>query len=169
MGPPYKDVMGRWRTHSLFRESYQPQDEGLEAVFTLGEEDIEYEGRILPSMRKLFLSYNDPTGYQFAKEVLGSYEHWKRLCKASWFQAHLSTWLEELEVKLMSSSIRKIKDVAGTDTAQAFNAAKYLAERGWVPKKGRPSKDAIQREARIQAQVEEAVEEDAQRLQLVKG
>jgi hypothetical protein len=168
MGAPYKDVMGRWRTHSLFRESYLPGEE-YPPEFTLGEEDIEYEGRVLPSMRRLFLSYSDPTGYQFAKEVLGSYEHWKRLCRATWFKQHLEVWLEELEVKLLSQGLQKIQKIAKDDSGQSFNANKYLAEKGWQPKKGRPKKADIEREAKIQAGVEAAVADDMERLRLVKS
>ena len=76
MSTEYKDTTGRWRTKSLFKEMYQDK---FKPVFTLKEQDIIEGDTYFPSMRKLFLSYNDPTGYQFAHEVLGSYEHWKKL------------------------------------------------------------------------------------------
>ena len=165
--PSYKDEQGRFRTQSLFKEFYIGGDRGKKypAVFTLKEFD---DGE-LPSMRRLFLSYDDPTGYQFAIDVLGSYEHWKRLSSLSWFaDEHLVKWQDELTVKLKSEGLKKITAVAAGDSAQAFNASKFLVDNGWNPKKGRPSKEAIRKEAAIQAGVEGRVSDDLERLSIVK-
>lgn len=97
-------------------------------------------------MRRIFLSYNDPTGYKFAKEVLGSYEHWKRLCSKDWFSEHLEIWLQELEVKLQSEGLEKIREVAASKSTASVQASKFLAEKRWKPsnKVGRPNKDKIE-------------------------
>tara|TARA_Y100000310_G_scaffold308084_1_gene350837 strand:+ start:5396 stop:5836 length:441 start_codon:yes stop_codon:yes gene_type:complete len=146
----------------LFKEFYL-KDPKYKPVFTLKEHD---DGE-LPSMRQLFLSHNDPTGYKFAIEVLGSYEHWKKLCNTSWFQEQLVIWQEELEIKLRSAGLKTIIETADADTAQAFHASKYLADRGWTAKKGRPSKSDITREASQKAEIRERVEEDLTRLRVV--
>jgi len=160
MKPPYKDSKGRWRTQSLFVE-YRHQTE-YEPIFTLKEFDSKYL-----SFPRLFLSYNDPTGYQFAKKVLGSYEHWMRLSSQKWFRIHLDGWLEELEVKLASEGLIKIKKIADSDTQQALVAAKFLVSKGWEAQKGRPKKSDIERASRVSAGIESAVEEDLTRLKLV--
>lgn len=163
----YKDNQGRFRTQSLFKEFYLSGDRGTEypPVFTLKEyDDTDSEGNTLPSMRQLFLSFNDPTGYDFAKEVLGSYDHWKRLCKINWFREHLDAWLEELEVRSTSNALKIAKGVAEGESSQAFSAAKWIAERGWEPKKGRPRKADIEKQARIHAKVQEEVDEDFNRI-----
>jgi hypothetical protein len=126
------------------------------SAFTLKEFD--YKG--LPSMRQLFLKYEDPVGYFFAKEVLGSYEHWKVLCATPWFKEHLDDWLMELEAQRLAEGIRKAGEIAQGDGAAALNASKYLAEKGWEPKKGRPRKVDVERETKKQASVASAVEED---------
>ena len=160
--PPYKDKMGRWRTQSLFKE-YAHQSPSYAPIFTLKEfDDGEYK-----SFPKLFITFNDPTGYQFAKSVLGSYEHWMRLTSQKWFRSHLDGWLEELEVKLASEGLMKIKRIADGGDQQALAASKFLVNKGWEASKGRPKKADILRAARIQGGIEAAVEEDMGRLKLV--
>jgi len=161
--PPYKDKMGRWRTQSLFYEFYL-NNEDYPPVFTLKEFD--HEG--LPSIRQLFLSYEDPTGYLFSKNVLGSYEHWKKLMELDWFRTHVQDWLVELEVKQQANALRKIKTISEGDGNVAFQAAKFLAEQGWKSKRGRPSKQEIEQAKKIAAGVESAVENDLQRIRVVK-
>jgi len=165
--PPYKDDRGRWRTQSLFVEYlYQTSRNNkvpFSPPFTLSEFDK--EGYV--SFPKLFISFNDPTGYRFAKKVLGSYEHWQRLCAQKWFRPHLDGWLEELEVKLASEGLKQIKDIADGEGQQALAAAKFLVNKGWEGTKGRPKKADIDRQARIKADVESAVEKDLKRLKLV--
>lgn len=158
--PPYKDSRGRWRTQSLFKE-YSNHSPYI-PLFTLKEFDNEYL-----SFPKLFLSFNDPTGYQFAKAVLGSYEHWMRLSSQKWFRNYLDGWLEELEVKLASEGLIKIKGIADGEGQQALAANKFLVSKGWEGTKGRPKKADIDRVARVQAGIEDAVEGDLERLKLV--
>jgi len=161
--PPYKDKMGRWRTQSLFYEFYL-KNEDYPPIFTLKEFD--HEG--LPSIRQLFLSFEDPTGYKFSKAILGSYEHWKVLAALDWFQAHLQDWLVELEVKHQAEALRKIKEIADGEGNVSFQAAKFLAEQGWKSKRGRPSKAEIEQQVKVAAGVHAAVEDDLQRIRLVK-
>ena len=160
--PSFRDEMGRWRTQSLFFEFYIKGETGAKypPVFTLKER--EWQG--LPSMKQLFLSYEDPTGYAFAIAVLGSYSHWKKLCTLKWFNEHLSEWQDELEVRLRSKGLRNVVNVAKGTTASAFNASKWLADRGWAPKRGRPSATEKKAELKRQTQIEEAIEADAERM-----
>ena len=166
MNPPYKDSKGRWRTQSLFKEySFQTSKSkhSFDPIFTLSEFDDEK----YISFPKLFLSFNDPTGYQFAKKVLGSYEHWMRLISQKWFKVHLDGWLEELEVKLASEGLMKIKNIAESGDTQAFAANKFLVNKGWEGTKGRPKKADVERVARVRAGIESAVEDDLERIRLV--
>ena len=166
--PSYRDKQNRYRTQSLFKEFYLGSTgtgERYPPVFTLKE----FDDGDLPSMRQLFLSYNDPTGYQFSIDVLGSHDHWQKLCSLKWFsENYLQAWQTELEVKLMSEGLMKIKAVAAGDSAQAFNASKFLADKGWLPKKGRPTKEQVKRAAHQQAEVKDRVSSDLERLTVIK-
>ncbi len=50
--------------------------------------------------------------------------------------------------------------------AKGVNAAKYLAEKGYLPKRGRPSKEEVERERKIQAGVNKELESDMERIGL---
>lgn len=165
--PPYKDKMGRWRTQSLFKEFYLDSEESLLPVFTLKEYDdvCTRTERLLPSMRQLFLKCKDPTGYVFAKQVLNSYDHYMKLLQTSWFRKHVEEWIDELEVKIKSESLQKIRNVAEGGSGQAFNAAKFLATESWIDRKGRPSKKEVERKLNERVDALSDVEEDLARIQ----
>lgn len=164
---PYRDSKGRFRTQNLFVENYVSSDL---PVFTLKEQDHEYNGVVYPSARRLFLECNDPTGYVFSQKYLGSYQHWLKLTESNaWFTKHLDSWLEELEVRHKALGYQKITEVATGDTGQAFNAAKFLAKEGWEPKsqketRGRPTKKEVQKNLRIETELEKQLKDDLDRV-----
>ena len=90
-----------------------------------------------------------------------------RLISQKWFKVHLDGWLEELEVKLASEGLMKIKDIADSGDTQAFAANKFLVNKGWEGTKGRPKKADVERVARVRAGIEAAVEDDLERIRLV--
>jgi hypothetical protein len=161
-----RDALGRYRTASLFKESSFTikSKEKYPPLFTLKPRDT--DGLI--SMGKVFLELEDPTGYQVAIRLLGSYDHWKVLCKSKWFTPHLQDWEEELEIKLQSQALVKIKEIAAGETSQAIQAAKFLNDKGWKPKRGRPSKEEREHAMKLTSKLEEAVSEDLERIRLVK-
>jgi hypothetical protein len=161
-----RDELGRYRTASLFKESYvsHVSKEKYPPLFTLKPRDTDG----LLSMGKIFIDLEDPTGYQVAIKLLGSYDHWKELCKAKWFIPYLQAWEEELEIKLQSQALVKIKEIASGDTSQSIQAAKFLNDKGWKPKRGRPSKEEREHAMKLTTRLEEAVSEDLERIRLVK-
>ncbi len=157
--------MGRWRTQSLFLEMYVPdaEERGIEPIFTFKPED--YKG--LPSMKKIYLQIADPTEYKTAIELLGYWDHWKKLLDCPWFMEHLDAWREELEIKLRSGAVKAMIETAQNEGSKGTNAAKWLADRGWKEsKRGRFSKQELERERKIAAGVETSVQEDLERLGL---
>lgn len=139
------DTMGRPLTQSLFLEcGYNIQY----AVFTFNDEDKIYDGRVYPSLKKLYLQCEDPTEYQFAKKHLLNWNHWKRLNENKMLREHFDEWREELEILIRSDAIQAIRDM--TADGSNYQAAKFLADRGWDKRgAGRPSKAEKEREARI--------------------
>ena len=155
--PDYRDKMGRYRTLSLFVETNNDNDT---PVFTLKPRD--HNGCV--SLKQLYLSYDDPTEYSFAIEVLGSWEHWLKLSNSTWFKEYIEAWRLELEVKLRSKGIKEIRNQAAAGNK---DAAKWLAEKGWDKRQaGRPSKAEIERERKQQANVSNSLEDDAERIGL---
>lgn len=156
--------VGAHRTQSLFLETNKSS---LEPIMVLKEIDWEYKGKLLPSLKKIYLSFNDPTEYQVAMEVFGSWNQWKRLCDNALIFAHIKEWREELEIKLRSQAVKALIATAQEDGAKGTTAAKYVAEKGWDKRKaGAPSKEEVAREKKIHAGINDDVEDDLTRLGL---
>lgn len=137
----------KFRTNSLFLE-YNTTDPQL----CLGPEDAVHDGKVIPSLYKYYMLLADPTEYKVAIKVLGSWKHWEALLKnTTLVEKYISKWREELDLKLRADGVNAIIDIAtdeGGDVsaAQKFQAAKWLADRGWLEvtegsKRGRPPKD----------------------------
>ncbi len=154
------DTMGRPLTQSLFLEcGYNVQY----AVFTFNDEDKTYDGRVYPSLKKLYLETEDPTEYQFAKKYLLNWSHWKRLNENKMLREQFDEWREELEVVMRCDAIQAIRDM--TADGSNFQAAKWLADRGWDKRgAGRPSKAQQDRENRIDNKINEELTADVLRM-----
>ena len=158
---PFRDKQNRWHTQALFFECYK-KIEGFKPRFTL--RDTEYKG--LPSMKESYLAFEDPTGYRVATELLGGWEHWKKLCSLAWFKVHLTQWEEELEVKMKCAGIRKMVEFSEGDKSIAKDATKFIINREWETKRGRPSKAEVERQTRIDSSVNEDINNDFKLLRL---
>lgn len=152
------DSMGKYLTQSLFLElGYKD-----EAIYTLKEEDHEYNGIVLPSIKRLYVELEDPTEYEFATTYFAGWKHWQRICDNKVLSRYIAEWREELEVKLRSQAVRKMKNSADSGN---YQAAKWLADRGWDTRKaGRPSREEIAKEVAIQATEANEYSADASRL-----
>lgn len=152
------DTAGRPITQSLFLEIGYTDS----AIYTLKEDDYEYKGKIYPSLKKLYLASEDPTEYEFAKTYLLNWRHWQRICENKILQKHIDEWREELEVKLRSRAVlQAIKNA----NKGGFQAAKWLADRGWAGRPaGRPSKLEIEKEKKVAANINSEYQDDVVRL-----
>lgn len=152
------DSMGKMRTQSLFLElGYND-----EACFTLKEEDHVYEGKTYPSLKRLYLEAADPTEYKFATEHLLGWKHWQRMCENKAIRKYVDEWREELEVKLRCQAI---SDAINLAKAGQFQAAKWVADRGWATRgAGRPSKSEIDHEKKVQARIDDEYGADVIRM-----
>jgi hypothetical protein len=154
------DTMGRPLTQGLFLEmGYDTRY----AVFTLNDEDKEYNSKIYPSLKALYMQCDDPTEYEFAKKYLLGWKHWQRMNANVVLREHFDEWREEFEIKVRSEAIRAITDM--TAEGANFQAAKWLADRGWDKRgAGRPSKQEADREKRIKSKLDNEFTEDIDRM-----
>lgn len=139
-----RDTKGRPLTQSLFLElGYNTQY----AVYTLKDEDYNYEGKLYPSLKRLYLEMEDVVEYDFATKYLLGWSHWKRLEENKLLTPHIDVWREELELKLRSQAVRDIIDMTADE--KSFQAAKWIADKGWNKLgKGRPrTAEALKQEA----------------------
>lgn len=162
-----KDTTGRPLTQSLFLElGYRTEY----AVFTLNEEDKEYQGKIYPSLRRFYLASEDPTEYQFAKDCLLGWNHWIRITENKNITPHVQNWREEMEVALRSAGALATLNMATSDTSPNFQAAKWLADKGWDKNRvGRPSKQEQEREDRIGERIYNELNDNIVRMEKYSG
>lgn len=167
-GPPYKSRSHNWLTQQLFyeiisrdiarRQTYVP-------VFSFKGR----EGFI--DFRQTFLDCDDPTGYKWAIEYLGSWDHWLVLIELDWFRSELDKVLAEMQHRDLSRSLERIKELR-SDPKTALAASRYIAEQGWLKRAGRPSKAAVQGELKRQVELAKETVDDLERiggLKVIKG
>lgn len=146
----FKDDNGRYIVQGLFLEDRYNTDL---AVYTLDGEDKTYKGIKFPSLKRLYIEHGDPKEYSFARKYLFDWDHWQRLCKNKICRSHIDKWREELELSLVSEGVATLIDLAVND--KSYQAAKYLADRGWdKSERGRPSQAEIEGELKKRADQE---------------
>ncbi len=163
----FKGSNGKTKSKSLFYElCYSETDD---AVFTLKDRDLEAHGKLYLSLQKLYLSLapNDPTEYEFAQTVFGSWEVWKIVSNSVGVKSHVAKWRREVEVKVKSEAIKAIAEEMKTNGRSSFSAAKLLLDKGWLDKD-----NASQAKQKLKAREEDdqnkqalsLLSEDAERL-----
>ena len=163
-----KDSLGRCLTLCLFQENYEHQNKKYPPVYSLRDPDPD-NAKQLPSFKKLFMDTKDITGYKVAMQELGSWDHMQKLFKSKWFMSYFVKWVDEMEVMLKAEGLLKIQEHVSGEGSTSFQAAKYLSDKGWEPKRGRPSKTEKAKEAAKEKALEDALEDDMERvLRVVK-
>jgi len=143
----FKAEAGQYKTQVIFLEVNYNEEE---AVYTLDGEDKTYKGVTYPSLKRLYLEMEDPTEYLFATKYLYDWDHWQRIVNNKMLFRHIEKWREELQLSLKAEGIRSMLDLASE--GKSFQAGKYLAECGWEEgKRGRPSKEEVERAAKREA------------------
>lgn len=155
------DKMGRPLTQGLF---YETRTEGYAPIFTLKDFDYQVGDTSYISLKRLYLEVADPTEYEFAIQVFGSWKHWQALCNSNMLMEYISQWREELEVKLASQAIKAIINTATNEGSKGTVAAKYLAERGWEQTSRKSKKTPKAKEETVDSRIHAAVKDDLQRL-----
>ena len=162
-----KDRMGRYRTQSLFWET-RSDEKGYIPLFTRKNYDHTVDGVVYPSLKLIYLSYDHipEFEYEFAMDIFGTWEHWQMFANDSIFRKDVREWRQELDIKIKSEALRGVFLASKTDDAKGVQAMRYLADKGYSPKRGRPSKEEVERERKIAAGVTEDLAGDMERLGL---
>lgn len=165
-----KDDSGRFRTQSLFWELRYRTEEKFPPIFTLKSENIEKDGIEYYSLKKIYMSYDHVPGfeYEFALDVFNSWDHWLRLTNDTLpaIKDEIKSWREELDIRLKALSLKAMIYASKDNDAKGIQAAKYLAEKGYETKRGRPSKEEIERERKIEAGAKKELQADLERIGL---
>jgi len=156
----FLDVMGRPLTQSLFLEYGYNTDT---AIYSLKEYDFTYRGVLYPSLKRIYLEEEDVVEYEFASKYFFSWDQWQRITANKAFSEEIDEWRYELELKLRSKGVRNILVTANSD--KGFQAARWLAEKGWDRKGvGRPTKDHTAEEKAFEKHIAEEFKNDIARI-----
>jgi hypothetical protein len=126
---------------------------------------------------KAYVSFGDTTGYHMTQAYLnGDYSHWQTLLKCLWFKEAKEAWDEELNAKLAAEGLKTIREIAkDEDHKGRLQAARILLQRGDASKirskglRGRPSTEEVSGYLKEAAHAEKALQDDLERIQVVKG
>jgi len=140
-----------WETQVHARQDY--------CIYTFNNEDIELEdGRVLKSITKAYMDIADPTEYEFAIKYFDSWGHWNMIANSAGCREWIEKLRNELTVKLRSDAIKRI--ISHSEDDKGFQAAKWLADKGWDKKMGRPNKAQRKQQAKEDEDVHAAVAKD---------
>lgn len=164
---------GQFKTISLFWEFRQFSADHVEPVFTLKPHDVEKEGKVYPSLKQIYLTYDHVPGfeYEFATDIFGSWDHWLKIVESKMLKDYIQSWRDELDVRIKAQALKAMMHASRDNDAKGINAAKYLADKGYVSRRGRPSKAELERERKIQAGAVKELNDDMERigLKVVEG
>lgn len=133
------------------------------SYYTTKDEDYLYNGRVYPSIKRLYLEMEDVGEYEFATTYFLGWDHWQRICNNKVLSLHVEQWRMELELKLRSRAIKQI--MLKSQQEMGIAAAKWIADKGWDKQAvGRPSKEAIERETKIQSDLQSQYKDDVSRI-----
>lgn len=169
MKKPYKDKMGRYRTQSLFWEMRDLVND-TEPVWSMKDYDLVKDGKTYLSLKNLYMSYSHVPGfeYDFAMDQFGSWDHWIKLCNDTTpvIKDMIKGWRDELDIRIKAKGIKSIILHSLDDDPKGLQAAKYLVEKGYAPKRGRPSKEEVERELKTDAKAAKEHQSDLERIGL---
>lgn len=115
-------------TKALFLEMLPFTKDDTHVIFNLTEEDDPETNTL--SLYKIYMSFEDETEFQFAKEVFGEFPHWQILCETNFFKPHIERWRRERRLQLLNKTIERIKRIADDpNNKDYYNANKYLIDR----------------------------------------
>ncbi len=145
------------RTTSLFLE--MTENMNWEPVYTLKRKD---QGKY-KSMHKMFMEDKDPTGYTTCMRTVGAFVMWRKIWANAFLAPIMEDWIIELEAALTAEAIKKMRALDNP------TAAKWLADKGWEKKRGRPSKAEKAKATKAATQTRTDLANDAARIKLVKN
>lgn len=149
-------AQGHRLTRSLFKETCKPGDV---PIMTLSRNPKDN----LVSLQPIYIERTtlDPTEYEFAEFVFGSYAHWKIIADATWMQPYIEEWRMEADVRRKSIAFQGVvAEVQGAGRS-SFSAAKFLIEEPWKDKRRPAVKEASTKTSK---KASEGVQEDILRL-----
>lgn len=163
---PKKSFMSTsgFRTASLFRDHPTLPVNKEWNFFYIGKESSDDE---YIALKEVYMSIEDPTEYEFAIKVFGSFRHWKLISGLWWAKDHVAEWREELAVKLKSKAIKDVVSLVDSEFVKEttrLQGLKWLANSEYAEKPTETKKKASSKKEAIDKEVLRDVSDDFERL-----
>lgn len=148
----FRNINGKYKTADLFTE----HNKYGEPLYSLKE------------LKKVYLTYEDITEYDFAVDHFEDYAHWEEIAKSATLKDEIEQWRKELVLKIKARALKGIIRDAVKDNK--FECNKFLLSNGWIDKtestskRGRPTKEEIKQELHRQAETEKDLMDDLNRI-----
>lgn len=159
--PNFKNDSGVHYLKALFWEEAVEPDKP-HAIYSLKNKDHTVDGKTYLSIQRLYMETNDPTEYNFAIKYFDSWKHWKMVRECPWMKPVYNEMKEELELKIRAQAVATLREFAD-DAKNGVQVNKWLVEKGYNDKddkRGRPSKEAIKKEADKMSKENELIHSD---------
>jgi len=120
---------GIWLTRALFYETALGPVDKKYTLFTLKEEN--HEG--YQSFPNLYfaMTENDPTEYEMAMTLFGSWEHWCTIADSKELKPVVAKLREEKNVRQKAKAVKFMLDEVSSKGKSSFQAAKLLLAKPW--------------------------------------
>jgi hypothetical protein len=165
--PLKEPTNSNYLTTSLFWETRKP-DQKHTPIFTTKNHEHVVDGVEYISLKRIYMSYDHVPGleYEFALDVFDNWEHWVYLAENSNLKHKVREWREELEIRIKAQAMFTILRQS-RDKEKGFQAAKTLVtDEHKEKRRGRPSKEEVERQKKIAAGVNDTLAADMERLGL---
>lgn len=132
------DVRFRHMTKGLFYEYRHQTTTDLVAPYTTKPYDFtDKDGTVYKSMYIIYMHCDSE--YEAAIQLLGSYNHWKKLAKTNWFSVLLEEWEHERNIRDEAIARKTLVRAAEAGNVTAANAM-YKTSKTTGKTAGRPTR-----------------------------
>jgi hypothetical protein len=149
-------AQGHRLTRSLFKETAKAGDTPIMSLGRFPKADVV---QLFPIY--LELAADDPSEYEFAIHVFGTYGQWQLIADSAWMKPYIEEWRQEADVRRKSTAFRRIHEEVTAGERSAYTAAKYLIEEPWKDKRNPKTKEISQTTS---TQAAEGVKDDVLRM-----
>lgn len=161
----YLSTTGQRLVRQLFIENRNIGENDL-AVYTMHREDEEYNGKLYPSLYKLYMAIKDITEARFVSRYLYDWEQWKSLCSSATYKDEIARWRVELKALVLGELIDTLIDDAHSNSKSSKSSAKFLVDKLSKNAKGRPTTAVIPTSEEKASTIVSKIAEDMKRLRL---
>lgn len=131
-------------TKGLFYEHRFQTTVDIPAPYTLRNDDFERDGHVYKSMYQIYMHCDSE--YEAAIQILGSYSHWNKLKRCSWFHDHIERWENERNIRdeaIARSILVKLAEAGNVTAARTL----YQNSKATKKEMGRPNKGGKRQES----------------------